>query len=386
MGSRGLVGKTSLAIPLIKIYSTRYPGPCLFVDMQGDLPDPPSPQDIMRKVILKFHPTQPLPANEKQLAKLYRVALKKHKGILILDNAAGTKQIKPLVPPTSWLFIVTSIKPVTLTRLVSIKLEPMEVLEAQTLLTRWSPDISPALKEINTVCRGVPLALDTIGKLFAINSTMKPDYFAKKFSESRKGIGGGEEKKKGSLLEWGSCRTEFQLQDVTGKNRRSSQKTSRFPGSFTADAASFICEDPKKLSIIGLEKFSLIQLNANTGRFSMHHQVKQFIKPLLKSNDRGQVQKRHATEYMNVLETAFNLVEKGGKDAIKGFLLFDLEMENIQAGLEWSRKHCDQDKDAARVCNAYTESGASLISQRLSPSECILWFEAALIAASQLGD
>ena len=378
------VGKTSLAIPLIKIYSARYPGACLFVDMQGDLPDPPSPQDIMRKVILKFHPTQPLPANEKQLAKLYRVALKKHKGILILDNAAGTKQIKPLVPPPSWLFIVTSTKPVTLTRLVSIKLEPMEVLEAQTLLTRWSPDISPALKEINTVCRGVPLALDTIGKLFAINSTMKPDYFAKKFSESRRDLGEG--KKKTSLLDGVRAALSFSYQMLPEKTAAVLRKLAVFPGSFTADAAAFICEDPQKLSIIGLEKFGLIQLNANTGRFSMHHQVKQFIKPKLKPSDRGLVQKRHATEYMNVLDTAYNLVEKGGKDAIKGFRIFDLEMENIQAGLEWSRQHCAQDKDAASVCNAYTESGASLISQRLSPPECILWFEAALIAASQLGD
>ena len=95
------------------------------------------------------------------------------------------------------------------------------------------------------------------------------------------------------------------------------RKLSVFPGTFTADAASFICEDPKNLSIIGLEKFGLIQQNANTDRFSLHYQVKQFIKPLLKAGDLGIVEKRHATEFMNVLETAFHLTVKGGKDAIK---------------------------------------------------------------------
>ena len=43
-------------------------------------------------------------------------------------------------------------------------------------------------------------------------------------------------------------------------------------------------------------------------------------------------------------------------------------------------------KDAAQICIAYTENGATMISKRLSPLECISWFEAALSAASQLED
>jgi len=106
------VGKTCLAITLINKFATQFPGNCLFIDMKGEHPAPPSAEDIMRRVILRFHPSQILPADNKNLAKLYRVALKPHKGILILDNAADTKQIKPLAPPSSWLLIVTSIKPI----------------------------------------------------------------------------------------------------------------------------------------------------------------------------------------------------------------------------------------------------------------------------------
>ena len=93
------IGKTCLTIPLSKLFATQFPGTCLFTDMQGNHPSPPSAEDIMRRIILKFHPTQPLPADDKKLAQLYRVALKKHKGILILDSASGIKQVKPLVPP-----------------------------------------------------------------------------------------------------------------------------------------------------------------------------------------------------------------------------------------------------------------------------------------------
>lgn len=377
------VGKSCLALPLSKMFAAQYSDTCLFVDMQGEQARPPSAEDIMRRIILKFHPTQPIPTNDKHLAKLYRVALKAHKGILILDNASGLKQIKPLIPPSSWLFITTSTKPVLLPKMISVELEPMEALESHTLLTRWAPEISPAIKEISQICKGVPLALELVGKLFAINSTMAPDYFAKKFTEVRKAFG---EEEKGNLIDGVRSAITLSYQMLPEKTAIVLRKLLIFPGSFTADAASFICEDPKKLSITGLEKFGLIQLNTHTGRYSLHNQVKKFIKPMLKPGDRSIAEKRHATEFMNILESAYNLVEKGGKEGIKGFRLFDLELENIQAGMEWSRKHCAQDKDAARVCSAYTENGASMINKRLSPSECVQWFEAALLAANQLED
>ncbi|MBT3365595.1 MAG: hypothetical protein HN472_03345 [Nitrospina sp.] len=380
------IGKSCLTIPLSKMFAVQYPDACLFVDMQGDLPNPPSAEDIMRRIILKFHPTQPIPTNDKHLAKLYRVALKAHKGILILDNASGVKQIKPLLPPVSWVLIVTSVKPILLPKIISIELEPMEVLEAHTLLTRWAPEISPAIKEISHICKGVPLALELIGKLFYINSTMAPDYFAKKFTEVRKGLGGEDEDKKGNLIDGVRAALTLSYSMLPEKTALVLRKLSVFPGSFSAEAASFICEDPKRLSLTGLEKFGLIQLNTNTLRYSLHSQVKKFIKSLAKAGDQGMVAKRHATEFMNVLESAYTLVEKGGKNIIKGFRLFDLELENIKAGMEWSRKHCDQDIDAARVCSAYTENGATMINKRLSPAECIQWYEAALLAANQLED
>ena len=56
------VGKTCLTIPLSTMFVSQYPGACLFIDMQGNHPAPPSAEDIMRRIIWKFHPTQPLPA------------------------------------------------------------------------------------------------------------------------------------------------------------------------------------------------------------------------------------------------------------------------------------------------------------------------------------
>lgn len=377
------VGKTCMAISLSNKFASQFTTNCLFVDMQGDNQDPPSAENIMRRIILRFHPSQPLPTDDKKLAKLYRTALKTRKGILILDNASNAKQVKPLAPPPSWLLIVTSTEPVLIPKMVAILLDPMDHLEAQTLLTRWAPKISPAIKEICNICKGVPMALEIIGKLFIINSTMTPDYFAKKFVETREGFGGEDEN---NFVVGIRAAISFSYHMLPEQTALVLKKLSVFPESFTAGAVSFVCEDPKCLSLIGLEKYGLVQHNANTNRFYLHQQVKNFVRPLLAPGDRNMTERRLATEFMNVLESAHFHVAKGDKEAIKGFRLFDLELENIKAGMEWSRRHCAKDNDAAQICSGYAENGATMISQRLSPAECVRWFEAALTAARQLKD
>ena len=110
--------------------------------------------------------------------------------MLILDNVAGLKQIKPLIPPpTSWLLIVTSAKPVNLPGFVSIALDSLDFLDSHNMLTLLCPKLSHAIKEISKICKDVPLALELIGKLFAINATMDLEYFANKLRDVKKGLG-----------------------------------------------------------------------------------------------------------------------------------------------------------------------------------------------------
>ena len=377
------VGKTCLAISLINKYSPQFTNNCLFMDMQGDRKDPPSAEDIMRRIILRYHPTQPLPSDNKKLAKLYRVVLKSQKGILILDNVSETKQVKALAPPNSWVMIVTSRKPVKITKIVAIELEPMETLESHTLLTRWAPKISPTIKEVSFICKGLPMALELVGKLYTINSSMTPDYFTKRFVEVRKSFGDNE---KSDFITGIRAAISLSYNMLPDKTAQVLKRLSVFPASFTANAVSFICEDPKGLSLTGLEKYGLVQYNPNTARYYLHNLVKSFVKPLLGPGERNMTEKRLATEFMNVLENTHNHIEKGGKEAVKGFRLFDMEIENIKAGMEWSKKYSKKDKEAAQICSAYIENGATLISKRLSPSECIQWFEAGLTSAKQLED
>ncbi len=381
-GSQG-VGKTTLAVMMIKRMASQFPGDQVFMDMRGSDPKAPSPMEIMSRVITRFKPNQPLPTEIKSLTKLYRTVLKRQKGILILDNAAGPKQIIPLIPPPSWLLMTTSIKPMNLPGVVSIKLDTLDFLDSHNMLTRLCPKLSHAIKEISKICKDVPIALELIGKLFAINATMDPEYFANKFRDVKKGLGHGDNETMATGIESALKYSYTLLPDKAAVVLR---KLTVFPGSFSAKAESFVCEDNDNLSLIGLVQYGLVETNENTDRFTLHDLVRKFIKPLVSGGEQAMAERRLSTEFMNALETAAKLNEKGGKPQIKGMMFFDQELDNIKAGQEWSQKNCSKDKDAAKICSAYTENGAELIVKRLPPAETIRWFEAALSAAQQLGD
>jgi tetratricopeptide (TPR) repeat protein len=376
-------GKTTLAIMMIKKFSSQFPGDQVFMDMRGGDPKAPSSVDIMSRIITRFKPNQALPTDTKALSKLYRTTLKKQKGMLILDNIAGPKQLKPLIPPPSWLLIVTSVKPVNLPGFVSIKLDSLDFLDSHNMLTRLCPKLSHAIKEISKICKDVPIALELIGKLFAINATMDPEYFANKFRDVKKGLGHGDNETLATGIE-ASLKYSYTL--LPDKAAVVLRKLTVFPGSFSAKAESFVCEDTDNLSLIGLVQYGLVQTNENSDRFFLHDLVRKFVKPLISGGEQGMAERRLATEFMNSLETAQKLSVKGGKAQIKGMMFFDQELDNIKAGQEWAQKNCSKDKDAAKICSAYTENGAELIVKRLQPAETIRWFEAALSASQQLDD
>ncbi len=377
------VGKTTLAITMVKKFSAQFPGDQVFMDLRGSDPKAPSPTEIMSRIITRFKPNQPLPTDLSSLTKLYRTTLKKQRGILILDNAAGPKQIKPLIPPPSWLLMITSTKPINMPGLVSIKVEPLDFLDSQNMLTRLCPKLSFAIKEISKICKDMPIALELVGKLFAINSTMDPEYFASKLRDVKKGLGHGDNETLATGME-AALKLSYTL--LPDKAATVLRKLTVFPGSFSSKAEAFVCEDTDNLSLIGLVQYGLVQVNENTERFSLHEYVRKFVKPLISGGEQAMAERRLATDFMNALETAEKLDAKGGKAQIKGMMYFDQELDNIKAGQAWSQANCSKDKDIAKICSAYTENGANLIVKRLQPAENIRWFEAALSAAQQLGD
>ncbi|WP_433260637.1 BTAD domain-containing putative transcriptional regulator [Actinosynnema sp. CS-041913] len=176
LAGAGGIGKTWLALHWAHGVVDRFPDGQLFVDLRGFSPDslPLDPAVAVRGFLdaLDVDPAR-IPTDPQAQTALYRSLVADKRMLIVLDNAATTDQVIPLLPgsPTCTV-VVTSRR--RLTSLVSrhgahhLHLEPLVGHEARALLTERAgadrvaaePD---AVADLLAYCRGFPLALSLIG-------------------------------------------------------------------------------------------------------------------------------------------------------------------------------------------------------------------------------
>jgi DNA-binding SARP family transcriptional activator len=110
-GSAG-IGKTALAVHWAHRVADRFPDGQLFVNLRGFDPGgrPVAPEDAIHWLLgaLGVEPTR-VPADPQARAALYRSTLAGRHVLIVLDNARGAEQVRPLLPgsPTC-LVVITS--------------------------------------------------------------------------------------------------------------------------------------------------------------------------------------------------------------------------------------------------------------------------------------
>jgi len=104
------VGKTALALELAYSLLDRYPDGQLYVRLRGSGPRPARPRAVLARFLTALGaPADELRGDEDALAVRYRTRLAGRRMLVLLDDAAGATQVRPLLPgsPTC-LTVVTS--------------------------------------------------------------------------------------------------------------------------------------------------------------------------------------------------------------------------------------------------------------------------------------
>ncbi|MCR6489139.1 tetratricopeptide repeat protein [Amycolatopsis sp. OK19-0408] len=171
----GGIGKTWLALHWAHRHAARFPDGQFFVDLRGFSPDsaPMDPAAAMRGFLdaLGVEPHR-IPLDPHAQAALFRGLVAGKRMLLVLDNAADTRQVTPLLPGSATCTVLVTSR-FRLTGLVTghaARHLPLDVLsgaEARALLTdrlgaaRTRAEES-AVERLIALCGGFPLALSIV--------------------------------------------------------------------------------------------------------------------------------------------------------------------------------------------------------------------------------
>jgi tetratricopeptide (TPR) repeat protein/transcriptional regulator with XRE-family HTH domain len=168
------IGKSAFAVHAAHLLEQKFPHGQIFLPLHAHTSGqrPVDPTDALASLLLTTGvAAHQIPAGVSERAGLWRAHLAGKKILLLLDDAAGTEQVRPLLPGTpDSLVLITSRRHLTaLADATSICLDTFAPGEAAALLIRLADrrDLDPrdpAVQRINDLCGCLPLAIGMLAR------------------------------------------------------------------------------------------------------------------------------------------------------------------------------------------------------------------------------
>lgn len=189
------VGKTALVVHLAHHLAARCPDGQLFIDLRGHTPghQPVEPAAALSSLLAKLGVTDgQIPDTLEDRAALWRAKLAGRRMLVLLDNAAGTAQVRSLLPGAAGcLVLITSrrrLLALTATRSLSLDvLPPDDALHLLGAITgRHRLDAEPeATREVLDLCGNLPLAIRIVGARLAARPAWSITHLAERLRDQR---------------------------------------------------------------------------------------------------------------------------------------------------------------------------------------------------------
>ena len=189
------IGKTALAVHAAHRLADHYPDGQLFLDLHGYAPgrEPVGPATALETLLRSVGvPAELIPDATAERAALWRAQLAARRVLLVLDNAAATAQVRPLLPGgRGCLVLITSRRRLTdLDTAHTLSLDVFPSSDATMLFAslvgdkraRAEPD---AVTDVVNLCGHLPLAIRVAGGRLRSRPSWTVAYLAERLREGQ---------------------------------------------------------------------------------------------------------------------------------------------------------------------------------------------------------
>jgi class 3 adenylate cyclase/tetratricopeptide (TPR) repeat protein len=411
IGGMAGVGKTAFAVHAAHKLAGRFPAGQIFLPLHGHTPgqEPVDPADALASLLLTAGvPAGRIPPGLEARMALWRDRLAERQLLLVLDDAASSEQVRPLLPGAGGsLVLVTSRRHLSaLDDATAISLDTLPAEEAAGLLVRLVGRAGlragdPAVGEIIRLCGFLPLAIGMVARQLHHHPAWTPAGRAAELAAAR-------DRLELMATENVSVAAAFDLSyaDLTGDQRRLFRRLGLHPGADVDDyAAAALDGTGLAAARRGLEALydRYLLTEPAQGRFRMHDLIREHARVLAgrldPDGDRDQATVRVLDYYQQAAARADALLGRQARTspalAARAIPAAVPALAGQEQALAWVRTeranvlgcldHATGTGQHARII-ALTAGLAGLLRQDGPWAEAIARHAAALRSARHLGD
>ncbi|MGW7581598.1 AfsR/SARP family transcriptional regulator [Kitasatospora sp. NPDC054768] len=291
-------GKTSLVVTAAHLLRDRFPDGRYYVDLRanGGAQQPLDTEAVATLLLRQFGvPAASIPTDRDELASRCRGLLAERRAVVVLDDARGPGQVRPLLPgnPASCI-LVTSRHRLAELPCSPLYLDPMSPEDAAGLFTALvgkeragDPAGVDALVER---CGRLPLALDLAASRFKAHPTWSLDHFVRRLSRS-----GGRLNELRHGLESVALAFDVSYRSLSRTQQEAFRRLGLHPGpDFGPDTAAALVGRPLRETdriLESLHDLHMLQENSPE-RYVLHDLLREFAVDLVTAEERQQAVRR----------------------------------------------------------------------------------------------
>jgi tetratricopeptide (TPR) repeat protein/transcriptional regulator with XRE-family HTH domain len=185
------VGKTALAVHTAHLLAARFPDGQLYVMLSGGTGDPADPAEVLAQLLRALGVSgSALPGGLDARAALFRERLAGRRVLVVLDDAAGHRQVEPLLPAGAAVLVTSRPALTGLPGVTALDLPPLAGPAGVELLDRVAGGdrvrAEPgAAADLVSACGGLPLAVRITGARLAARPHWTVAGLAGRFADER---------------------------------------------------------------------------------------------------------------------------------------------------------------------------------------------------------